>query len=128
MKLTRLIALILIVVMLTGCGTPVSPAATESPTETTIPVETTLPTESPTEPTVPETTGPEVTEAPTEPEETEPPETEPPVPLEELRDYNFAKIADYIPNIVQELAYATENNFTGRSSTTSPMPIFAAAR
>ena len=114
MKLTRLIALILIVVMLTGCGAPVSPVATEAPTEATVPTETTIPTAPPTEPTVPETTEPEVTEAPTEPEETEPQETEPPVPLEELRDYNFAKIADYIPNIVQELAYATENNFTGK--------------
>lgn len=114
MKTIRWIAFVLIVVMLTGCGAPASPVATEAPTEATVPTETTIPTEPPTEPTVPETTGPEVTEAPTEPEETEPPETEPPVPLEELRDYNFAKIADYIPNIVQELAYATENNFTGK--------------
>ena len=119
MKAIRLIALMLTVVMLTGCGAPVSPTATEAPTEATLPTETTMPPEPPTEPTVPETTEPEVTEAPTEPEETEPPETipvetEPPVPLEELRDYNFAKVADYIPNIVQELAYATENNFTGK--------------
>ena len=109
MKATRWMVLVLIVVMLTGCGASVSPAATDAPTEATIPTETTMPTEPPTEPTVPETTEPEVTEAPTEPEE-----TEPPVPLEELRDYNFVKVADYIPNIVQELAYATENNFTGK--------------
>ena len=115
MKLTRLIALMLIVVMLTGCGASVSPAATEAPTEATIPTETTVPTEPPTEPTVPETTEPEVTEAPTEPEETEPPVTEPPVPLEELRDNNFVKIIDYIPNIAQDLAYATENNFTRKA-------------
>lgn len=119
MKITRWTALILIVVMLTGCGTSVPPAATDIPTEATLPVETTSPTEPPTEPAVPETTEaptePEETEpAETEPPETEPVETEPPVPLETFRDSNFVKIADYVPNIVQDLAYATENNFTGK--------------
>lgn len=115
MKITRWTALILIVVMLTGCGTSVPPAATDIPTEATLPVET----NSPIEPAVPETTEaptePEETEpAETEPTETEPVETEPPTPLEELWDYHLVKIIDYIPNISQELAYATENNFTGK--------------
>ena len=120
MKATRLIALLLMVVILTGCGTPAIPAATEAVVpETTIPTETTAPTEAATEPSIPETTEPEVTEPevtepPTEPQETIPEETVPPTPLEELRDYNFVKVVDYIPNILQELAYATENNFTGK--------------
>ena len=111
MKATRLIALLLAVVMLTGCGASAIPAATEVPTEAPLPTETT----PPTEPTVPETTEPPETEpAETELPETVPVETESPTPLEELRDYNFVKIADYILNISQELAYATENNFTGK--------------
>ena len=120
MKATHLIALLLTVVMLTGCGTPAVPATTEAVIpETTLPTEITAPTEAPTEPSIPEPTEPEVaepevTEAPTEPPETVPEETEPPTPLEELRDYNFVKVVDYIPDIVQELAYATEDNFTGK--------------
>ena len=120
MKATRLIALLLTVVMLTGCGTSAVPAATDAIVpETTLPPQTTAPTETPTEPSIPEptepeVTEPEVTEAPTEPPETVPEETEPPKALAEVREYNFVRVADYIPNIVQELAYATEDNFTGK--------------
>lgn len=74
---------------------------------------------------VPETVGPEetaatvltetaaaVTEPPiTEPAVTEPPEPEPPEPESEEA---FVRVLDYIPTAVQELRYATEDNFTGQ--------------
>lgn len=104
MKYTRLFALLLSIVMLTGCAQVGQTAASEDPIES-IPEITAPSTEStPTEVTVPET----------EPTETQPPETEPPTPLSELLDSDLVKIADYIPNIAQDLRYATTDNFTGQ--------------
>lgn len=81
-------------------------------------------------PVEPEVTIPEVTAAPTEPEVTDPPtelETEPPTepetepeteavtePLPEPGDADFVKIIDYIPDVVIDLRYSTENNHTGK--------------
>ena len=69
---------------------------------------------------VPETVGPEETAATvltetaaavTEPPITEPAVTEPPEPESEEA---FVRVLDYIPTAVQELRYATEDNFTGQ--------------
>ena len=80
----------------------------------------TVPTTAPT--TEPPTTIPPETEPPTtQPPETEPPQTEPtePPPLEvelpEPEDGDFVRVRDYIPDILVELRYATENNFTGQT-------------
>ncbi len=62
----------------------------------------------------------EITPVETEPPVTEPPVTEPtePAPLEvelpEPKDEDFVRVRDYIPDILVELSYATENNFTGQ--------------
>ncbi len=73
--------------------------------ETTETPHTCLPPSTETEPseTVPETTAPETT-APA-PTQTEAPEPE---------DADFVKVTDYLPDVVIELPYATENNFTGK--------------
>ena len=72
--------------------------------------------------TQPPTTQPPTTEPPqTQPRETEPPETEPtePPPLEvelpEPENSDFVRVRDYIPDIIVELRYATEDNFTGQT-------------
>lgn len=106
MKCIRVYALVLAVVMLTGCAVPAQPAATVAPTVQTIPTESTVPET--------ETAGTQTAPTQTDPPETEPPQTQPPTPLSELADSDLVRIADYIPNIVQELAYATEENFTGK--------------
>lgn len=106
-KMKILIALL--VLCLCGCGL-LPPEPTEAPT---LPLETTLCTE-PTEV--------ETTQASTLPPETEPATqaateaaTEPSTqPLPEPEDHEFVKIKDYIPDIVVELRYATDNNFTGQ--------------
>lgn len=67
--------------------------------------------------TVPTTAWTEPTQEQTEPVETVPPtteETQPTLPLPEPEDADFVKVKDYIPDIVVELRYATENNFTGQ--------------
>lgn len=53
---------------------------------------------------------------PTTEETVEPsmPETQPALPLPEPEDEDFVRVKDYIPDIVVELRYATENNFTGQ--------------
>jgi D-alanyl-D-alanine dipeptidase len=62
----------------------------------------------------------EITPVETEPPVTETPVTEPtePAPLEvelpEPEDEDFVRVRDYIPDIVAELRYATEDNFTGQ--------------
>lgn len=78
MKTQNLLCILLAAMLLTGCGTPASPATepTLAPTQTTA---QTVPTTAPTESTIPETT------AATEPEETEPP-TEPTEPEATLPD------------------------------------------
>lgn len=40
--------------------------------------------------------------------------SEQPTPTPEPEDDEFVKVADYIPDVVVELRYATENNFTGQ--------------
>lgn len=99
MKYTRIFALLLVVVMLTSCGQPVKPVATVGPSEQTLPPETGTFTEA----TFPDPTGTQ-----TQPTETTPLDIQPPA------DDALVKIADYIPNIAQELHYATQNNFTGK--------------
>ena len=91
----RFFILLLAILMLSGCRKQEVPE-TLPPTETTVVlVETTVPaTEAPTVPTV------------TEPEPSEPPEPE--------SDEVFVRVLDYIPTAVQELRYATEDNFTGQ--------------
>lgn len=67
--------------------------------------------------TAPTTVWTEPTQEQTEPVETVPPtteETEPTLPLPEPEDGDFVRVKDYIPDIVVELRYATENNFTGQ--------------
>ena len=113
MKVTRVLALCLIVVMLTACMEPAQPVATLGTAEGTESTQS-FPTEAlppETEASQPET---EPTLAETEPSvpETEP--TQPLQPLSERKDSELVKIADYLPGIAQELAYATENNFTGK--------------
>ena len=61
----------------------------------------TIPPEIPSEPIITESTTPI-----TEPAETEP-EPEP-------SNQDFVKVCDYIPDVVTELRYATDNNFTGQ--------------
>ena len=93
---------LLLLLMLTGCGKQafyedVPPVTTAVVMETreTMP-EITLPA------TVPETL-PVVTEQETLPTEALPPESED----------TFVRVLDYLPTAVQELRYATEDNFTG---------------
>lgn len=54
----------------------------------------------------------------TEPPETTVPETTAPAPTQtaapEPQDTDFVKVTDYIPDAVIDLAYATEENFTGK--------------
>ena len=46
--------------------------------------------------------------------ETTIPETIPPTTLPEPEDADFVRVLDYLPNAVQYLPYATEDNFTGQ--------------
>lgn len=83
-------------------------------TEPTIMPETTTPTES-----VPIQTNPiETQPVETQPTMTEPPATESTPPQEivqpEPDDADFVRVRDYIPDIVVDLRYATDNNFTGQ--------------
>lgn len=111
-----LATLLLAAVLLTGCGRistavqaqPNTATKVIQPTRETIQPETTLPEMEP--PTEPETTQPS-TEAPRLPETTEPEITE---PLPEPEDQDFVRVKDYIPDILVELRYATDNNFTGQ--------------
>ena len=92
-----LLWLLPLALLLMGCAKP-APAETNPPSEETVTV--TQPTAAPTEaPTLAPTEPP--TEAPTEP--TEPPE-----------ETDLVRIRDFIPGIREELAYASENNFTGK--------------
>lgn len=96
----KIVWILLIGLLLTGCR-KAEPIQTEPPETVTAVTETVAVTQ-------PETEEPtEIsTEPPTEPP-TAPP-TEPPV------DEDMVRIRDYIPEIREELAYATEENFTGQ--------------
>lgn len=93
---------ILFLIIIWLCG--FSACKKQKPQETSLPVQTTIsqteaaaiPTAQPTEPLV---------EFVTEPS---------PQPLTEPADEDFVRICDYIPNIWQELFYATDKNFTGQ--------------
>mgnify|MGYP003308768373 CR=1 FL=1 len=93
----KTIHLILVLLMLTGCGsrTPFSSETNTAPTAETVPAATQT-----------ETTQPET--VPTEPE------TVPTLPPEPESEETFVRVLDYIPTASQELRYATENNFTGQ--------------
>lgn len=78
--------LVLSFLVLTGCG------AKAEPPEVTI--QTTVPTTAVVETTLPETI--------------------PPTTIPEPEDADFVRVLDYLPNTVQYLPYATEDNFTGR--------------
>ena len=105
-KFAAIFTLWALLAALAACGAPktaepiVTSLETAAPvqTEVTEPAETTVPTETP-------------TEAPTEAPVTVPTE---PAQLPEPEDADLVKVIDYIPNIRQELAYATEENFTGQ--------------
>ncbi len=89
----RITILILVLLMLAGCGRQEQPVP-----ETTVPATTAA--------TIPATTLPET--VPTEPE------TVPTMPPEPESDETFVRVLDYIPAASQELRYATEHNFTGQ--------------
>ena len=126
------IAILLILMTLSGCGVvrrPIEtvPSMESDPTvsttvqETTIPEttvpETTVPETTVPETTVPETTVPETTVPETTvPPETAPPETEPkPTEPDPKIDADLlVPVADYISGIKENLIYATKNNFTGK--------------
>lgn len=105
----KIIAGLLAVVLLCGCTAGSGPEGTSASvhreamlesSETTVPVSVE---------TEPSTQIPAETEMPTT-EQTESPATE---PVSEPADTDFALITDYIPTARIELAYATEDNFSG---------------
>ena len=98
----RLVILILLL-LLAGCQMQEIPAVTESPaviTEAATEIPAEIPTEAPTLP----------TEPPAEPL-TEPP-TE--APTDPQKEEDLVRIRDFIPGIQEDLAYASEVNFTGK--------------
>lgn len=101
----KICIILLTLLILTGCRKQTrSETAPQPETVATVQTEQTVPvTEEPT--TVP-TTEPE-----TLPPETEPVPTESPEPDS---DDAFVRVLDYIPTAVQELRYATADNFTGQ--------------
>ena len=90
----NILALILSILLLAGCSAP-APEEIVAPTTPTI--AQTLPAETET---IPVQTFPPTTEVPTE--------------LPEPADDALVRVADYIPNIRQNLLYAAEENFTGQ--------------
>lgn len=96
----KIIGTVLLCILLAGCG-KTEPVQTQPPTELPAGEETQIITLPPTE--VP-------TEAPTQPP-TQPPTEAPTQPPE---DDELVPVADFIPGIREELAYATEENFTGQ--------------
>lgn len=96
-----------LVLCLAGCASGKSPEETVTPAPEEPSVTQTQPTQ--TQPTQPET-------QPTQPQTQPPDPTEPTESLAqpEPMDEDFVKVGDYLPNMVIELRYATENNFTGQ--------------
>lgn len=90
MKKLGILAALLMAVSLLGCSHRPPEIQETEPIVTTAP---TIPAQAE-ESTAPETLSPELT----------------PVP-----DFNFVRVADYIPNISVELRYATADNFTGQT-------------
>ena len=105
----KFLGVVLLVLLLAGCA-GVEPAPTE-PSETVFTApETVAITEPPTEP---------ATQAPTEPPAEVPEETEDPnlmevLPAPEPEDRDLVLVTEYISIARVELAYATEENFTGQ--------------
>lgn len=94
----RMAVLVLICLLLAGCGEavqelPSETAATEAVTEILTEIPTEAPTAAPTQ---------APTAAPAEP------------PTEPQSDDELVRVRDFIPDIREELAYATEENFTGQ--------------
>jgi len=91
---------ILLALFLSGCGHSSPPEP-----ETTAPASLAIP----------ETAVPQPTEAPTPETQKEETVMEMPSPLlSNPQDSDFVRVRDYIPDIQEELFYATENNFTGK--------------
>ncbi len=88
-----------------GTQTPAPAGTTEAPPKTD--AATDAPSGTFTDP--PETDAAETFPRETEPPETEPPVTDPPPPA----DGEFVRVLDYIPDLIVDLKYATEDNFTG---------------
>lgn len=104
MRIIQNLLSICLVLSFTGCATSIpEPSIPAAPSETTAAVETVPEASSETQ--VNETTQP--AEVPTE---TETPDWVPPEPDDE----DFVRVTDYIPEIVVELRYASEHNFTGQ--------------
>lgn len=99
-------AICLLCVMLTGCAIPDRLQDTAAPVQTTASTETLPPTEALTAPAEPAKS----TEAPTEPTEPVQPTEAPAEPADDV----LVRVIDYIPSVRQELAYATDQNFTGQ--------------
>ena len=99
----KIICALLICLLLTGCG-KAEPVQTEAP-ETLPAVTEILPVTEP-EPEAP-------TEPPTEPPAEPPTEPETVPPTEAPEDGDLVRVLDFIPDIREELAYATTENFTG---------------
>lgn len=94
----KLLMIALVCLLLAGCAAE-APEETAAPTMPTVSVPTASATSVPT---VPSTAAPTEmpTEVPTEPAEPE--------------DTELVRVAEYIPNIRQNLLYATQENFTGQ--------------
>lgn len=88
----RILVVLLMVFLLSGCAAPSAPLETTIPDNTTIPLhtETSI---------LPETTADDL----------------PPEPFPEPEDSDLVRIIDHLPLVRQQLAYATEDNFTGMS-------------
>ena len=108
-KLVALVLVLLCIFALAGCeatGPHNETTLPPAPTEQSSTVETPAPTELSTIP--PETES--ATTAPTQ-NETIPPQV---IVQPEPNDEDFVKVKTYIPDIVVDLRYSTENNFTNQ--------------
>ncbi len=99
----KLICLLALCLLLAGCGKPVPTETTPPVTE--LPAATAAPTAAPTQP---------PTETPTETPTEMPTEEPTAAPTEPPAEADLVRIRDFIPGIREDLAYASENNFTGK--------------